>query len=184
MNKTRILYIVIPTAVAAITTWFLFGAEIKEYYSTKGYIEWEKNVSIDVTDYAASIDKNSNFKIYWWHGIVLKAKDRKVANAKVYAVFDRDQSWVKDTADFASSNRIQKMRFDLFEVYARKFNDEIDQVRYDKNTTYEDLELIGDRIYSELEIFDDEIFDSYTDHNERYEKWRPVIDSLLVHGIN
>ena len=183
MKRTNLLYFVLGLIILLVPIWYIYGNDVKEYFQTKDYVYWSNDVSITSADYEASIDRNSKFKIYWWHGLVLQAKDRKVINARAYAVFDKSKSWIKDTSGFELSNRIQTLKFDFYQIYAQKFNQEIDKARLNQNTKYEDLESIGDKIYSDLKIQEKVIFDSYTDHEERFQKWRPIIDSLLIHGI-
>ena len=102
-------------------------------------------------------------------------------DANVRAIFDKDQSWVKDTSDFdfQTELKLQQIRFDLYEVYARKFNREIDKIRNQKEMDFSDLERIGDMVYSELNNMESEIFNDSRSISERVKTWRPRIDSLL-----
>jgi hypothetical protein len=75
--------------------------------------------------------------------------------------------------------KIQKLLFDLNEVYSRKFNFENNKIKFNKKTKYSDLERIGHTILFELDTKTDFIF--HTDRNDSltYDIWRPKIDSLL-----
>jgi hypothetical protein len=75
--------------------------------------------------------------------------------------------------------KFQQLNFDLYEVYARKFNNEINKIRYDNNKSFSDLKKIGDKIYLELEIMQDSIYNTNLDTPEVVKFWRPKIDNML-----
>lgn len=132
-----------------------------------------------LSDYKDEITPNSELNINHYHAFYLKAKN--VEQAYVRSMFVKSKSWTKDTSKFnyAQEKLIQKIRFDLYEVYARKFNKRIDQLRYNKSTTYEDLTKIGDSLFKEINIILYEIDDPETDKNEIIKKWRPIVDKML-----
>ncbi|WP_415374109.1 hypothetical protein [Patiriisocius sp. Uisw_017] len=181
MKRTCIILIAIVLTLVIAGIWFFYKNDIKEYYQTKDLIHWQNSNLITSNDFEASVNKSSKLKIYWWHGLILESDKRKVRTAKAYAIFDKSKSWIKDTSNYEFSDKMRKLNFDLYEAYARVFNDSIDKLRFDEYTTYEDLELIGDELYEELKSHQKIIYDSYTDNEERYTKWRPIIDSLLLY---
>ncbi len=181
MKRPQIIYLIIGLVILALGIWLFYGKNIKEYYQTKDLIYWSNSDSINSNDFEGAVNRNSKLKIYWWHGLILKSDNRNVRTAKAYAIFDRSKSWIEDKSDYEFSNRMRKLNFDLYEAYARVFNDSIDSVRFNENIKYEDLELIGDKLYAELKSHQEIIYDSYTDNQERHEKWRPIIDSLLLY---
>ena len=75
--------------------------------------------------------------------------------------------------------KFQQLNFDLYEVYARKFNKEINKIRYDDDKSFSDLKKIGDKIYAELEIMQDSIYETNLDAQELVKFWRPKIDNML-----
>ncbi len=80
---------------------------------------------------------------------------------------------------FSEKMKFQQLNFDLYEVYARKFNNEINKIRYDNNKSFYDLKKIGDKIYLELEIMQDSIYNTNLDTPEVVKFWRPKIDNML-----
>jgi len=100
-------------------------------------------------------------------------------DAEVKAMFDKNKSWIKDTLNFKENMKLQKLRFDLYESYARKFNKEINKIKYDNDKSFSDLVKIGDKIYDELRIMEDSLYNTDLDKPELIEFWRPKIDKLL-----
>jgi hypothetical protein len=52
-------------------------------------------------------------------------------------------------------------------------------IRYDNNKSFSDLKKIGDKIYLELEIMQDSIYNTNLDTPEVVKFWRPKIDNML-----
>ena len=92
----------------------------------------------------------------------------------------------KDSTDFdvEAVKDFQKIRYDLYEVYARKFNSEIDKIRHKTGMAYSDLEKIGNKIYEELELYEDEIYSGEYSTKERVKIWKPKIEQLLKESKN
>jgi len=184
MKRKSVIIFLFVFAIIVFAILFLFQSRIVHYLTTKDFVYWSNSVEIELDDFQGNINNNSNSNISWWHGLILSAEGSKVENAKVSAVFDKSKSWVRDTADYKNQLKLQKLRFDLYESFARKFNRKIDEIRYESGFEYKDIEKIGDKIYSELKILDDAIFDYEVGMNteERIKTWRPIVDSLLNGG--
>ncbi|MEL6812008.1 MAG: hypothetical protein AAFP76_11785 [Bacteroidota bacterium] len=173
-----ILFSSLAIAVGFLSYW-LFRIEIKDYFISKHVIYWTNDVKINYADFNDEIDQNSDSNIWYYHGLYLKSTN--IEDAFVRAIFDKNKSWVKDTTQFnyQKAMKLQKIRFDLYEVFARKFNKEIDKIRYKSGKKFSDLEKIGDSIYAELYKLDDEIYESDLTISETIDLWRPKIDFML-----
>lgn len=176
MKKVKLLVIILSFLIIGIIYWN-FRIEIKHYFFSKHVIFWKENVELKPADFQAEIDNNSESKIWWFHGLYLKSTNLK--DAEVKAIFDKNKSWIKDTLNFRENMKLQKLRFDLYEVYARKFNDEIDKIKQDNDKSFSDLEKIGDKIYTELRIMEDSIYNTDLDKPELIKFWRPKINKML-----
>jgi len=161
-----------------LITYQLFSVDIHNYFLSKHVIFWKKNVEINFSDYEANPDFKSNHNASFFHGLYLSTNNIK--DATVRAFFDKERSWIKDTTDVdvEKSKKLQKLRFDLYEAFARKFNKEIDIVRYSETKKFDDLNTIGNRIYEELQIVEDQIYSSIS-IEEAHKIYRPKVDSLL-----
>ncbi|MFA9188486.1 hypothetical protein AAGV33_10150 [Flavobacterium sp. FBOR7N2.3] len=181
--KKKILIIIILLIIIGISC-FLLRQQIKEYFFNQHVIYWSENVNINFSDYQKQPKTDSELNIMDFHGLYLFAD--KIEKANVRAFFDKNQSWVKDSTNFnvEAVKKFQKLRFDLYEVYARKFNSELNKIKYNPKTTYEDLENIGNEIYQELETFEDEIYSGDYSTKERVEIWKSKIDKLLEESKN
>lgn len=156
-----------------------FRIDIKDYFISKNVIYWSENVKINYSDFEAKIDNDSDSDMFYYHAFYLKANDVKTAYVRSF--FDKTKSWAKDSTyyDFEMENRLQKIRFDLYEVYARKYNAEINIIRDWSSTEYSDLTDIGERLHKEINVVLDEIFDSKLSNEEKINLWRPKIDRML-----
>ena len=172
------ILIIIPLIIIGIL-YFQFRHHITQYFFNQHVIYWSKDVNINFSDYEQKPKAESQLKIVDFHGLNLYAENIEKANVRAY--FDKNRSWVKDSTNFniEAVKQFQKLRFDLYEVYARKFNSEIDKIRHNPKTSFKDLENIGNRIYQELQMFEDEIYSGEYSTQERIEIWRPKINQLL-----
>ena len=177
MEKPRKLLIIISSILIIGIIYWNFRIDIKHYFFSKHAIFWTENIDLEPSDFKAKVDLNSKSKIWWFHGLYLKSTNLK--DAEVKAIFDKNKSWIKDTVNFEENMKLQKLRFDLYEIYARKFNKEINKVKYDKEKSFTDLEKIGDKIYKELQIMEDSIYKTDLSKPELIKFWRPKIDKLL-----
>jgi len=177
MKKTRKLLIIISLILIIGIIYWNLRVQIHHYFFAKHAIFWKENVELKPTDFQAEINNNSESKILWFHGLYLKSTNLK--DAEVKAVFDKNKSWIKDTLNFKENMKLQKLRFDLYESYARKFNREINKIKYDDEKSFSDLKKIGDKIYSELQRMEDSIYNTDLEKPELIEFWRPKIDKLL-----
>lgn len=181
--RKKILLIIIPLVIIGIS-YFVLRNHISKYFFNQHVIYWSKDVKINFSDYEKKPQAESQLKIVDFHGLNLFAEN--IENANVRAYFDKNRSWVKDSTNFnvEAVKDFQKLRFDLYEVYARKFNSEIDKIRHNPKTSYADLENIGNRIYKELQMLEDEIYSGEYSTQERVEMWKPKIEKLLVEYKN
>jgi hypothetical protein len=177
MKKPKKLLIIISSILIIGIIYWNYRIEIKHYFFTKHAILWKENVELKPTDFQAEINNNSESKVWWFHGLYLKSTNLK--DAEVKAIFDKNKSWIKDTLNFKENMKLQKLRSDLYESYARKFNKEINKIKYDNDKSFSDLEKIGDKIYAKLRIIEDSLYNTDLDKPELIEFWRPKIDKLL-----
>jgi hypothetical protein len=177
MNKKIGILLLLGIVIIFGFIYWNYRTQINYYFLKKNSIFWSNNVEIKTSDFQAKIDWDSNLNESWFHGFYLKSTNIK--DAEVKALFDKKKSWIKDTTNFNELMRMQKLRFDLYEVFARKFNIEIDKVRYRSDITYSDLEKIGDQIYAELIIYEDSIYENELQMLEKVNLWRPKINKLL-----
>ncbi len=177
-KKTKIILISIISVPIIVFLYMKISFEIKDYFISKQVIYWSKNVELNINDFQGEIDNLSDYNISWNHSLFLKTTN--IRDAKIKAVFFKNKSWIKDTTDFKEDMRLQKLRFDLYESFARKYNKKINLIKYDSNTSYSDLENVGNAIYDELNKMDNEIFNNELTISEKIELWRPKIDKMLI----
>lgn len=156
-----------------------FQTEITEYLSAKDRIYWSDDVIVAFEDFQDEVPSNSDYNMWYFHGLYLVSTD--VDDARVRAFFDKTKSWVKDTTefDYQTEMELQYIRFDLYEVHARKFNAEIDQYRAKGGKKFSDLEAIGDRLYAELNTLEDRLFDPTISDQQKVAIWKPRVDSMF-----
>ncbi|WP_405567067.1 hypothetical protein [Polaribacter sp. Asnod6-C07] len=177
MTKTRKIIISLVSIFIIGIIYWNYRVEINYYFLKKHVIFWSENVEIKPSDFKEKADMNSELNESWFHGFYLKSTNLK--DAEVRALFDQNKSWIKDTTNFKELMKIQKLRFDLYESFARKFNREINKIKYQENKSYSDLEKIGDKIYAELLKIDDSMYDRNMSRQERINYWRPKINEML-----
>jgi hypothetical protein len=129
-------------------------------------------------DYSYSKD------IHFWNGFYLHSNG--FGNAKAIAIFDKSKSWVKDSTKFEPKKllELQKLSFDLAEVYSRKMNKQIDKINYGKinnNLQWGNLAQSSKEIYDEYEKLNNSIL---YDQNKTIEEiiiyWRPKVEIMLI----
>ena len=177
MTKTRKIIIILVSVIIIGIIYWNTRIQIEYYFLKKHVVFWSENVEIKPSDFKAKPDMNSDSNESWFHGFYLKSTNLK--DAEVRALFDQNKSWIKDTTDFKELMKMQKLRFDLYESYARKFNREINKVKYREDKSYSDLEKIGDKIYAELLKVEDSIYDMDLPRQEKIDYWRPRINRML-----
>jgi hypothetical protein len=177
MKKPKSLLIIISSVILIGILYWNFNVQIRGYLLSKHAIFWKNNVELKLADFQAEIDQDSKSEISVYLGLYLKSTNLKDAEVKAY--FDKNKSWIKDTLNFKEKIEFQKLRFDLYENYARKFNKEIDKIKFDDDKYFSDLEKIGDEIYSELNIMEDSLYNTYLGKNELIKFWRLKIDKML-----
>ena len=177
MTKTRKIIIVIVSIILIGIIYWNTRIEIEYYFLKKHVVFWSENVEIKPSDFKAEADLNSDSNEWWFHGLYLKSNNLK--DAEVKALFDQNKSWIKDTTNFKELMKMQKLRFDLYESFARKFNKEINEIKYRDDKSYSDLEKIGTKIYAELLKVEDSIYETNLPTEEKITYWRPKIDRML-----
>jgi hypothetical protein len=180
MKKTKVILLTLTSLLilSGIFYW-IFRIDIEDYLISQDAIYWSEDVKISFSDYEDEITPNSDLNVNHYHAFYLKATT--IEKAYVRSYFDKSKSWAKDTTnyDFLIQNEIQKIRFDLYEVYARKFNDKINKIKFDKSTRYDDLTKIGDSLFDEINISLDEIDNPDIEPEKIVQKWKPIIKSML-----
>jgi hypothetical protein len=159
---------------------FNYRKQIDFYLKKKHSILWSKDIEIKPSDFQGKINWKSNANEWFYHELYLKATS--VKDAKAIALFDKNKSWIKDTTRFNELIKKQKLRFDLFEIYARKYNVEIEKVKLKENSSFSDLEKIGNNIYAKLLKVEDSIIHSTNGLSKKqsYKHWRKIIDHKLT----
>jgi hypothetical protein len=175
-KQKKRLFIISLIAIVGVVYWNS-QVDIKQYLFSKHVIFWEKNRTLKPSDFQGDNDNNSKSKIWWHHALYLKSTSLK--DAEVKAVFDKDKSWIKDTLNFKANMKLQKLSFDIYETYARKFNKEIDKIKEDDDRSFSDLEKIGDSINIELKHMQNALYSTDLAPQKLVEFWRPKIDKLL-----
>ena len=174
--KKKIILILIPVITLGIIYWY-YRVEIQDHFIKDHVIFWSENVELKPSDFQAEIDWGSEINEWWYHSLYLKSTNFK--DAEVKAIFDQSKSWIKDTTNFKELMKTQKLRFDLFESYARKFNYEIDKIKHKDNGSFKDLEKIGDKIYADLLKVEDSIMNTDLTQEELIKFWQPKINKRL-----
>jgi hypothetical protein len=175
-KQKKRLFIISLIAIVGFIYWNS-QANIEQYLFSKHVIFWEKNRTLKPSDFQGDSNNNSKSKIWWHHALYLKSASLK--DAEVKAVFDKDKSWIKDTLNFKANMKLQKLSFDMYEAYARKFNKEINKIKEDDESTFSDLEKIGDNINIELRRMQNALYNTDLAPPKLVEFWRPKIDELL-----
>lgn len=163
--------------VTLLVCWYYY-VDIHYYFYKRNVVFWNEKANIQPDDFHAISNLNSDSNVYFYHEIYLKARD--INNIKAYAVFKKNKSWIKDTSNFNYKIKSQKLIFDLYESFARKFNKKIENVKGQKNLSFKYLKRCGDENYKELNEYLDSIYNSDLTRDEILEIWRPKIDSLLL----
>ena len=177
MTKTKKIIITIISIIVIGITYWNTRVQIEYYFLKKHVVFWSENMEIKPSDFKAKADLDSNSNESWFHGLYLKSTNLK--DAEVKALFDQNKSWIKDTTDFKELMKMQKLRFDLYECFARKFNKEINKIKYRDDKSYSDLEKIGDKIYSDLLKVEDSIYKTDLTKEETIAYWKPKINRML-----
>ena len=161
--------------------WLRF--DIQFLFHSRNLIFWDKEATIEIQDYKMDPDPKSQHFISFWNGIALYSG---VTGSKAFAIFDKSQSWTKDTLlyDYKEELKLQRLSFDLAEVYARKMNKKIQSLEYanfESRLPYKELAKHCYPIYKEFEKRNDEML-NYENKSlsEVLTHWRPKIDSMLV----
>ncbi|GGW65641.1 hypothetical protein DFQ11_10315 [Winogradskyella epiphytica] len=177
MTKTQKIVIAIISVIIIGIIYWNTRIQIEYYFLKKHVVFWSENVEIKPSDFKAEANLNSDSNESWFHGLYLKSTNLK--DAEVKALFDQNKSWIKDTTDFKELMKMQKLRFDLYESFARKFNKEINKIKYRDDILYSDLEKIGTKIYAELLAVEDSIYKTDLPIEENIDYWRPKINRML-----
>ncbi|MGV8814419.1 MAG: hypothetical protein ACOH2D_09950 [Gelidibacter sp.] len=177
----RTTIIILSSIILVGIIYWNTGIQIEYYFLRKHVIFWSENVQIKPSDFKANIDRDYDSNKSWFHGFYLKSTNLK--DAEVKALFDQNKSWIKNTTNFEELMKMPKLRFDLYESFARKFNREINKIKYRTDKSYSDLEKIGDNIYANLLKVEDSIYVTDLPIQEKIDHWRPKINMMLERNI-
>ncbi len=116
-------------------------------------------------------------------------KNNNYGDFEAIAVFDKSKSWTKDTIQFNYKEilEVQKLSFDLAELYARKMNIEIRKVRDNEvndSLELEDLDKRCRMIFKNYENASAEMLFNGASASEIISYWRPKIDQALSESKN
>ena len=156
-------------------------------YDLKNCIIWRENVNITIKDFEMRPDYNSKQNMFFWNGITMK--NNNYGDFEAIAVFDKSKSWTKDTIQFNYKEilEVQKLSFDLAELYARKMNIEIKKVRDNEVNDALELEDLDKRcrmIFKNYENASAEMLFNGASASEIISYWRPKIDQALSESKN
>ncbi len=155
-----------------------FKYDLMEYMSSRYIIKWSPNVTIYYKDFEATPNIDDGYNIHYYHGMYLKAND--LQDAHVVAFFNKKESWIRDSIHANPDQKeLQKIRFDLYEYYARRANLKIDKTKNDNNKEFKDIQLIFNTEYDELLAVEKKMFNDDSKLKEEIKFWRPKVDSLL-----
>ncbi len=151
-------------------------------YRFKDFIVWEKTNELNISDFEIKPNVNSSENVNIWHGIYLKSNS--FGGAKAYAIVDKSKSWIKDTNNLDSKIEVefQRILFDLSEVYSRKINKKIKDLKYanyDSGIPFEVLKKEVNPILIKYGNLKEKIYDSRS-KSKVIEKWRPIINEMLT----
>ncbi len=177
MGKRKIIFFAILALIGFGFLYSNFRGQIKSYFFGKHIILWSENLIIKPSDFEGEIDNTSNAQISWYQGFYLISTNIKNTEAKAY--FHKKKSWIRDTTNFKQEMKLQRLNFDLYEFYARKYNGLIQKMKTDNNTTYKDLKKIGDQLYEEVESIQDSLYASGNVKYEIRKRWRLKLDKEL-----
>ena len=180
MKKIYILTILLIPLCIYI---YLIRYDIYSIYKLHNCIVWNDNTEVVINDFEMQPDLKSSINLNFWHGISLTPSGFGDANA--VAFFDKSKSWTKDTTkyDYKMEMKLQKLSFDLNEVYARKINNKIKAVKYanyGNEVPYEKLEKECFIIYKKYEKENYEMLNEKEKSiHEIITYWRPIVDNML-----
>lgn len=121
---------------------------------------------------------NSKINLNFWHGIRLKSGFGK---PHAIAIFDKSKSWIKDTTlfNYKKELELQRLSFDLAEVYCRRMNQKIKTLEYGE-LTFDEIKNQCSKIYKEYEQLNYQILsDDRKSVSEKIQYWRPIVDKML-----
>ncbi len=187
MKRESIIILIISLAILSVPFYYRFfrsvASDIVRDHKTKDLIYWYETNTITYSDFKDSPKNNYDANIGFFHGFIIEGNN--IEETAVFAFFDRNQSWIKDTTkyNFQLELKKQKLLFDLTEVYSRKFNLRINHLR-DGNSKldtikYSDILNIRDKILKEYKKEIDEIYYFSDSIPKILETWRPIVDKEI-----
>lgn len=167
-----------------IGTLLYFRTEIKVHFTMKDDIVWSPDVKVWFKDYEGKPNDSSESQIYGWHGYYLSYEGcwRGSYEYEIVTFFDKKKSWVKDSTTQAAQQQIQlhRLRFDLYEVFAQKFRNELESLEDPCGYGQARIDSIGDRYFVVAEKVWDQVLDSeYPTFEEKMETWKEVVDQMM-----
>ncbi|MGQ7947561.1 hypothetical protein [Flavobacterium sp. WC2509] len=179
MKKIKIIII----SLAVVIFLYLIHFDLFRWIELHNCIIWNENSKTTFNDFEAKPDNTSEMNLVFYHGFYLYSSPFN--KPKVIAIFDRDQSWVKDTTkfNFRELLKLQQIAFNLTEVYARKCNAEIKKKGYDKNgnqKSFDYLTKLKDSVKAEYYSVKNQMLnEDNKSANELINHWKPKVDNML-----
>jgi hypothetical protein len=128
---------------------------IAMFFLEQHSIFWKEGVEIDFDDFKGEPDYDSDNDYNMFHGMVFHGEDVQTGSVRAY--FDQSKSWIKLDSITEKIKLSVMVRFDIYEIYTRKFNHRIEEMRKIEHTSMADLEQEGRIIYNELKKFEEEV---------------------------
>lgn len=146
------------TIIILVALVFLFrkrieGAfyDLQEYYRISSSLTWQENRKLKWSDFQYDSNKKYADNIYARVGISQRYHiDDKIEHRSI-TLFLPDKSFVTDTTN-GKAIRIAQAKFDLCEVYRRRLEDKVDELRKNvRKVTNDTLRKYGDLYYDKFE---------------------------------
>ena len=105
--------------------------------------------------------------------------------AEAIAVFDKSKSWTKDTTkfDYKTELKLQKLMFNLTELYARKINNKIKALKYANNDNGLDFKILEKEYLNRIDDYNNRCKEIREEKGktkiEIINYWTPIINELL-----
>lgn len=130
-------------------------------------INWKKNIKLKCEDFASATDSNSYFSAI--SDITIEYTIRKLSNKsndydfQVLCYFTRSKSWMKNCDSVLLLH--EQTHFDISEIFARKFKDEVNIAIRSKDFEIKEVEKIYNKIFDDLNQFTLK-YDKETNHSK------------------
>ncbi len=125
--------------------------DLKEIETLKGKIVWNKKNKLKWTDFKYDPNEKS-YTIYAKVGLAARYNVYHPILFRSYTTFSSTESIVSDTSDLKNL-RIAQAKFDLLEIYRRKMESEVDNIKQLESPNLEtsDFDKMTERYYNDFE---------------------------------